>query len=204
MEKILDEVFGFGDEVADHALTPAEKRVKDKNRRGQEKYERKNKKYSPDNIKGDGVLGGKVLSEADIEDWAKVLRKKFGTSLKKVDKFEDPRALAQFDPNTNTILYKENVTEYLMAHEHYHAEEMYHLGFDEYVKDAPLSNVLERDFTSENWQRLYKREKYVYDKLLKSAKDFNLNGDELNHAFYYFDGKILLELEKRKIKIPKM
>ncbi|MDN5476622.1 MAG: hypothetical protein L0G39_06815, partial [Chryseobacterium sp.] len=26
--KVLDEVFGFGDEVADHALTPAEKRVK--------------------------------------------------------------------------------------------------------------------------------------------------------------------------------
>jgi len=42
LEKILDEVFGFGDEVADHALTPAEKRVKDKNRRRQEKLDRKN------------------------------------------------------------------------------------------------------------------------------------------------------------------
>lgn len=40
--KVLDEVFGFGDEVADHALTPAEKRVKEKNRRRQEKLDRKN------------------------------------------------------------------------------------------------------------------------------------------------------------------
>lgn len=38
--KVLDEVFGFGDEVADHALTPAERRVKDKNRR---RLDRKNK-----------------------------------------------------------------------------------------------------------------------------------------------------------------
>ncbi|OPC01942.1 hypothetical protein BAS10_18540 [Elizabethkingia meningoseptica] len=30
LEKLLNEIFGFGEEVADHALTPAERRVKDK------------------------------------------------------------------------------------------------------------------------------------------------------------------------------
>ena len=30
LESFIDEVFGFGEKVGDHALTPAEKRVKDK------------------------------------------------------------------------------------------------------------------------------------------------------------------------------
>ncbi|GAB0155006.1 hypothetical protein CHRYSEOSP005_02660 [Chryseobacterium sp. Alg-005] len=204
LEKFLNEAFGFGENVADHALTPAEKRWKDKQRKIQEKLERKNKKYSPENIKGNGVYNGKILSKYDIEEWGKLLKKKFGTSLKKVERFKDPSVLAQFDPNTNTILYKQNVTEYLMAHEHFHAEEMYKIGFDEYVKDAPLSHIMEENYTPENWKRLYKREKYVYDQLVKNAKKFYLNNEELQHAFFYFDGRVIFELEKRNIKIPKI
>ncbi|MCT3899937.1 hypothetical protein HZQ13_17725 [Elizabethkingia anophelis] len=30
LEKLLNEIFGFGDEVADHASTPAERRVKER------------------------------------------------------------------------------------------------------------------------------------------------------------------------------
>lgn len=55
--------------------------------------------------------------------------KKYGTKLLKVDKFDDPEVLASFDPNTNTIKYTDDVTEYLMAHEHYYAEEMSKIGF---------------------------------------------------------------------------
>lgn len=49
-----------------------------------------------------------------------------------------------------------------MAHEHYHAEEMYKIGFNKYVKDAPLAGTNKADYTSKNWQHIYKREKYVY------------------------------------------
>jgi len=157
-----------------------------------------------DNIIGDGLYGGKILSDTDLENWAKMLNKKFGTIIERVEKFENANILAQFDPNTNTIKYTGDVTEYLIAHESYHAEEMYTIGFDEYVKDAALKGVKEANYTVENWQRLYKREKYVYDKLIKNAKRHNLNIDELNHAFYYFDGRIVLSLEKLKIKIPKI
>ncbi|MDR3024205.1 zincin-like metallopeptidase toxin domain-containing protein [Chryseobacterium sp.] len=202
LEKILNEVFGFGEEVADHGLSPKQKKAKDKQRRIQEKIERKNKKYSPDNIKGDGVYDGKILSERDIEDWAKLLKKKFGTSLKKVDEFNDPNVLAQFDPNTNTILYRENVTEYLMAHEHYHAEEMHIIGFDAYVKDATIgSPQFPDEYTAANLVRVYKREKYVHDKIIKNKKKFNLNDNELRHNFYNLDF-YQYHLEKRNITIP--
>ena len=157
-----------------------------------------------DNVLGEGLYGGKILSEVEIGDRAKLLLKKFGTKLEKVESFDNPNVLAQFDPNTNTIRYKDEVTEYFMAHESFHAEEMKLIGFDEYVKNAPLRGVKEADYTIENWQRLYKREKYVYDNLIKNAKKYNLNNQELDHAFYYFDGKILLELEIRNIKIPKI
>ena len=159
-----------------------------------------------DNIIGDGLYGGKILSEADIEDWAKVLKKKFGTALKKVDNFENPNILAQFDANTNTILYKENVTEYFMAHESFHAEEMHKIGFDEYVKDAPIKKdgipIKEEDLTPKNLIRRYKREKYVYNRLKNDANKFNLNGQERWHIEAYFY-EIELSLLDKNIKIPK-
>ncbi len=94
-----------------------------------------------------------------------------------------------------------------MAHEHYHAEEMFKIGFPEYVKDAPLAGVKEEDYTVKNWIRHYKREKYVYDRLVQNAKKFNLNENEISdppfgHAFQYLDG-IILKMEKKNISIPK-
>ena len=157
-----------------------------------------------DNVLGVGKYGGKVLSEVEIEDKAKLLLKKFGTKLEKVESFENPNVLAQFDPNTNTIRYKDEVTEYFMAHESFHAEEMKLIGFNEYVKNAPLKGVKEADYTIKNWQRLYKREKYVYDNLVKNAEKYNLNNEEVYHAFIYLDIEVVLKLEKRNIKIPKI
>ncbi|MCY0969183.1 zincin-like metallopeptidase toxin domain-containing protein [Chryseobacterium wangxinyae] len=107
--------------------------------------------------------------------------------------------LAQFDPNTNTIKHLEDVTEYEMAHEAFHAEEMSKIGFDEYVKDCPLEGVKMNDYTSENWIRLYKRERYVYDKIIENKKKFNLNEDEIEHADLYIE-VIQLRMKSRKIK----
>jgi hypothetical protein len=203
LNKFIDEVFGFGEEVADNALTPAEKRVKAKKKAQAERLEKKNKKYSPENIKGEGVYNGKILSKYDIEEWARVLKKKYRTTLKKVESFDDPKVLAQFDPNTNTILYKNDVTEYLMAHESFHAEEMHKLGFDEYVKDG---HIIGTEVTIPNKIREYKREKYVYEQLKKNARKFNLNNEELYDSFIYFDiitARLELELKKLNLPFPK-
>ncbi|WP_426481198.1 cysteine peptidase family C39 domain-containing protein [Chryseobacterium sp. R2ACT005] len=51
LEKILNEVFGFGEEVADYGLSPKQKMAKDKQRRTQEKINQKNKVF-PDIVKG--------------------------------------------------------------------------------------------------------------------------------------------------------
>ncbi|AXG73001.1 hypothetical protein DVK85_01620 [Flavobacterium arcticum] len=155
-----------------------------------------------DNIVGEGLYGGRVLSKVDLEDWAVFLKKKYRTNLQRVDSFDDPKVLAQFDPNTNTIKYKDDVTEYFMAHESFHAEEMYKLGFDEFVKDAALLGVRMEDYTPENWIRVYKREKYVYDKLIENSEKYNLNQEEMFHAFRYFD-YIMYQLERRNIPISK-
>ena len=77
-------------------------------------------------------------------------------------------------------------------------------GFTGFIKDAPFAHIKTEDYTNENWIRLYKREKYVYDQINKNVKKFNLNNQELSHAFYYFDGKIVIELKKRNIKMPKI
>ena len=37
--------------------------------------------------------------------------------------------------------------------------------------------------------------KYVYDQLMKNAKNFKLNDEELYHAFIYFDAEYLYQLE---------
>ena len=166
------------------------------------------KKVVGDNISGNGLYNGRILSKADLDVWAKKLLKEYGTLLQKVDKFDNPSILAQFDPNTNTILYKDDVTEYFMLHESFHAEEFKKIGFDKYVKDAPLRGVKESDYTTENWIRLYKREKYVYDRIVEKAKKYKLNSEEVStppfgHAFQYFDTQIVLKLEIRNIPIPK-
>lgn len=157
---------------------------------------------SADNVKGKGLYGGKVLDKKDIEVWEKRLLKNFGTKLEKVDSFDKPDILAQFDPNTNTIRYKEDVTEYFMAHESFHAEEMYKIGFDEYVKNAPLKGVKEEFYTTENLIRRYHREKYVYSKLKDYADEYNLNGQERWHIEAYFY-EIEYSLIEKNIKIPK-
>lgn len=89
-----------------------------------------------------------------------------------------------------------------MAHEHYHAEEMYKISFNKYVKDAPLAGTNKADYTSKNWQHIYKREKYVYDQINKNAKTFDLNGQELWHSWAYIE-EVKYTLTELNIKIPK-
>jgi chorismate mutase len=49
---------------------------------------------------------------------------------------------------------------------------------------------------------MYKREKYVYDKLIKNAKKYNLNGQEIWHSWAYIE-EIKFSLIELNITIPK-
>ena len=151
-----------------------------------------------------GIFGGKKLSKIDLDDWTKRLEKDFGTNVKKIDSFNEPNVLAQFDPNTNTIEYVDGVTEYLIAHESYHAEEMFKIGFDNYVKDAPLKGTkFPKGYTDNELLRSYRREKYVRDQIIQNAEKHNLNNEELWHNIAQLDFHYTINLERRGLEIPK-
>jgi len=74
-----------------------------------------------------------------------------------------------------------------MAHESFHAEEMYILGFDKFVKNGALKGRKFEDYTSENLIRAYEREKYVHDRIIETSEKFEFNDEELTHNFYNLD-----------------
>jgi hypothetical protein len=157
------------------------------------------KKVEGDSIRGKGQYGGKILSKLEIDNWAKMIFKKYGTKLELVDDFGDPSILAQFDAVTNTIRHKKDVTKYLLFHETMHAEECFTLGKVKYLEDAHIVNT---PITDENLLRTYKREKYVYDKIKLHAKEQGFIFDEIDHAELYIEW-IELKLKTRGISIPK-
>ncbi|KFF22366.1 hypothetical protein [Chryseobacterium sp. JM1] len=89
--KVLDEVFGFGDEVADHALTPAERRVKEKNGRRQEKLDRNNNVERKKQIKQN-----KRRFENFKEKWE-------GRSILELSKTEIANALKGYTEQANKV-----------------------------------------------------------------------------------------------------
>lgn len=113
--------------------------------------------------------------------------------------------LASFDPNPNTIKYIDDVTEYFMTHESFHAEEMFKVGFKEYTKNA---HVKDTPWTIENRIHEYMREKYVYERLVQHSKKHKFNPEELGtppfgHAFQYYDAiKFKLEILLKENNIP--
>ncbi len=155
-----------------------------------------------DNIKKYGLFGGKILSESEIARHATELLKRFGTKIKKVDGVADEGVEARFIAELNTIQYKEGATEYLIAHESFHAEEMNKIGFNKYVENAPAKGIKEEFYTKESLIRRYYRERYVYQSLLQNTKKYDLNSQEIWHIKAYFY-EIEFSLLEKKIKIPK-
>ena len=144
-----------------------------------------------------GVYGGKILNKSEIKYWTKLLKKNYGTKLKKVDSFDNPKDIARFNPNTNTIEFKDDITNYIMFHESMHAEEFFKLGFSKYVENA---HIIGTPWTPKNRIHNYFREKYVYEKIQEHTKIQKFNSEELFHSFIYFDTtkakleKLLLDL----------
>ncbi|KMQ69930.1 hypothetical protein ACM39_02500 [Chryseobacterium sp. FH2] len=95
LEKFLNEVFGFGEEVADNALTPAEKRVKAKNKAQAERLERRKNRSEKKKQERElerriddlfDHLGGKLYNERELKLLKIQLKEKYGVELKFVDK----------------------------------------------------------------------------------------------------------------------
>ncbi|MDQ1856701.1 hypothetical protein [Chryseobacterium sp. WLY505] len=95
LEKILNEVFGFGEEVADHGLSPAEKTVKDKNKRIQEKLDSQNKSLDEKWNQQVHKQNKKRLNDFK-EKWE-------GTSIKNIPKSEITNILRGYTEQANRI-----------------------------------------------------------------------------------------------------
>ncbi|KAB1231865.1 hypothetical protein [Chryseobacterium viscerum] len=95
LEKILDEVFGFGEEVADHGLSPAEKTVKDKQKRIQEKLDSQNKSLDEKWNQQAHKQNKKRLNDFK-EKWE-------GTSIKNIPKSEITNILRGYTEQANRI-----------------------------------------------------------------------------------------------------
>ncbi len=93
--KILDEVFGFGEEVADYGLSPAEKTVKDKNKRIQEKLDSQNKSLDEKWNQQAHKQNKKRLNDFK-EKWE-------GTSIKNIPKSEMTNILRGYTEQANRI-----------------------------------------------------------------------------------------------------
>ncbi|MDN5395059.1 MAG: hypothetical protein L0G07_00155, partial [Chryseobacterium sp.] len=195
--KVLDEVFGFGDEVADHALTPAEKRVKEKNRRRQEKLDRKKRtrkgKYNLDEV---DALGSRPATNEELLEWEKKIKilafkekGRFRMATKNTPAFrymERYKVAAYFDAHEipPIIWYREGSSNYVIAHEYYHLEEFCKIGKKDFIK-GDLGTLKE-------WHRNnIMREKYVAEKLLENAEILNLSLNELTHIKWYYQKKII-------------
>ena len=138
-----------------------------------------------DNIKNidEGFEGGKILDENDLDELTKNLKLKFGTNLELVEEFKDKSVLAQFVAETNTIRYKKGATNYQIFHESLHAEECYKIGKPNYLKGSSQYGGT----ISEQIQRTYEREKYVYERIKLNAKKQGFNERELEHNQLLFD-----------------
>lgn len=188
LEKILNEVFGFGEEVADYGLSPAEKTVKDNQKRIQEEIERrKNGGYlsgEDEEIfrkaqKGSG--GGQRYKRSTLRRIAEEIEKKYsdiGLKVEIVTKRSHPERYKRWTNYPNDILascrtheippimfLRDDATELTIQHEIWHIDDFKKLGFKEY-HNAPNWKLEELV-----WERVWKQKyRWTEIELLDSYK----------------------------------
>lgn len=136
-------------------------------------------------ISGKGFLGGKTLRRKEIKFWIdEINRISKGKSrlivLRKGDPILNNRK-AGFDPYNGNIYVEKGLTEYEIFHEFKHLEEFMKLGKDDYIKGMKRFG----GSPTENALRTYKREKYVFDEIIKNKNRFN--PEQLKHAEWVFN-----------------
>ena len=183
--KVLDEVFGLGDEVGDAALTNGERGWKKKKDRIKKRLERKNKQIS---LLDRGKYLGQKLSLEDlfkIEDYLEKIKVDFQLGEAKgsfkvhgyFTKSGNPVMMeahnaAMFITNGKNmkLILREDATVYEFLHELMHLRDCQNLGATAYIEKS-----------------LVAREKFVYDKMVEHSNF--LNREELKHAEDYVNQK---------------
>ncbi len=152
LNKFIDEVFGFGEDVADNALTPKEKRWKDNKATKAERQARKNGTSDFDwmSSRKTGNLGGNILKESQIRKLRGHLKEK-GIDLimegdtksikklfKPIDNFNNVDDLfyfmkkndkvGAFNPYTKQMILPKDTTEIIAFHEMNHVKHMEIVG----------------------------------------------------------------------------
>ncbi|KAB1231863.1 zincin-like metallopeptidase toxin domain-containing protein [Chryseobacterium viscerum] len=191
LEKILDEVFGFGEEVADHGLSPKQKRAKDKQKRIQEEINKKGKKETFDWAQLTDDLGGKLLTRQEIEKIRQLLKDKgihliveddivkIKSLFKPADGFNSADELFSFlreekiigggfDPENLQLILTLNPSELTSFHELMHVKHYEEVGRDAYLK----LNKLEKEMYV--WEQIYKKgNKWTKDEIQASFDYIN-------------------------------
>jgi Metallopeptidase toxin 4 len=152
-------------------------------------------------ISGKGFLGGKVLRRADIKLWIQKVNKISNGKSKIILLPKNHKLLkgnrAGFNPFNGDIYVQKGMTEYEIFHEYHHLEEYIKLGQKEYIKGmAAIGGSLYDDAI-----RTYKREKNVYEQILKNKNRFS--DTEFKHAKAIFD-KEIIACKKAGIDINKI
>ena len=145
-------------------------------------------------VSGKGYLDGETLTRQEIEAWeelavkfkARIVRKLKPRQLKLLIR---NNARAGFNPFTGEIFVQKGFTKYEIFHEMKHAEECALIGKEAYTEGIFGSKT-------EQLLRTYKREKYVYDEIIKNQNLFSR--PEIEHANWYIN-RIIKLLKKEGI-----
>ncbi|MCV9931974.1 hypothetical protein OIU80_06735 [Flavobacterium sp. LS1R47] len=120
-----------------------------------------------------GYLGAKKLSKKEINVYIRKINKMSNGKSKLMVVPKGHEILqgnkAGFHPFSGTLYVEKGATEFEIFHEFKHFEEFKKIGLDEYLKGAvDISGNYVLDAI-----RTYKREKYVFDEIMKNKSKFN-------------------------------
>jgi hypothetical protein len=124
-------------------------------------------------VRRKGYLGAETLRRREIRFWmdevAKISKGKSRLIVLPKGHKKLQGNIAGFNPFDGNIYVQRGLTEYEIFHEFKHFEEYLKLGKNEYVKGMKrISGSLEQDLI-----RSYKREKYVFDEIMRNKNRFN-------------------------------
>ncbi|MDX8569634.1 hypothetical protein OZ668_16670 [Elizabethkingia sp. HX XZB] len=200
LEKLLNEIFGFGDEVVDSASTPAERRVKERQKVQQKRIEEKRNESERKKLEREN-------KKKRIEIFSKIRGVPINKKLLK-ELQEEFRRLG------GEMVYSEESFQYIASREKVYNEQIEALTFNESTiflnKDVTTSAVYEelihakqfREGRYNNWVKEYNNiiaenlmEKEAAEELLEKAAQWKLPKNETELI------KERLEFFKNELKI---
>ncbi|KAF2337975.1 zincin-like metallopeptidase toxin domain-containing protein [Flavobacterium nitrogenifigens] len=145
-----------------------------------------------------GYLGAKKLSKKELNTYIRKINEMSNGKSKLVVVPKGHEILqgnkAGFHPFSGTLYVEKGATEYEVFHEFKHFEEFRKIGKDEYLKGA--SDITQNDVLDAI--RTYKREKYVFNEIMKHKSKFN--DEQIKDAQDYMK-RVIIKCERLNIDI---